>query len=42
MIQFADELSETDHATTWRALLESRKAKEPKEKSAAAIKPKRG
>lgn len=42
MIQFADELSETDRATTWRELLESRKAKQLGEKSAAAIKPERG
>ncbi len=42
MIKFADELSETDRAATWRELLASRKAKLLEEKSAAAIKPERG
>ncbi|MGK0303240.1 MAG: hypothetical protein ACI89X_004128, partial [Planctomycetota bacterium] len=42
MIQFADELSETEQATSWRELLESRKSKEPEEKPATATKPERG
>ena len=34
MIQFAEELSETERAAVWRELLESRKPKDPEEKSA--------
>lgn len=43
MIEFAEELAETERAAEWRALLESRKPKKPAEKKAApASKPERG
>ena len=41
MIEFADELSETDQATAWREILKRRKVKDPKEKPAAPAKLKR-